>query len=57
VLWSHDESEGSFIVETKGSERQRDLRGCEAWKIEYAKKHFKLLDIQYKDKITDCNKV
>jgi len=53
----HDESEGSFIVETKGSEKDRDLRGSEAWKIEYAKKHFKLLDIQYKEKITDCKKV
>jgi len=49
-----DESEGSFIVETKGSEKERDLRGVEAWKIAYAKKHFKLLDIKYKDKITSC---
>jgi len=53
----YDESEGSFIVETKGSERERDLRGSEAWKIEYAKKHFKFLNIQYKNRITDCNKI
>jgi len=53
----YDESEGSFIVETKGSERERDLRGVEAWKIAYAKKHFKLLDVKYRDKVTDCKKV
>ncbi|MCF6330150.1 MAG: DEAD/DEAH box helicase family protein [Sulfurimonas sp.] len=52
-----DESEGSFIVETKGSEKDRDLRGVEAWKIAYAKKHFELLDVKYRDKVTDCKKV
>lgn len=52
-----DESEGSFIVETKGSEKERDLRGREKWKIAYAKKHFKLLNIQYRDKITECKDV
>jgi type III restriction enzyme len=49
-----DDSEGSFIVETKGSEKERNLRGSEAWKIAYAKKHFELLNIKYKDKITSC---
>ncbi len=53
----YDDSEGSFIVETKGSEKERDLRGVEAWKIAYAKKHFELLNIQYKDKVTDCKRV
>ncbi|PHS57926.1 MAG: hypothetical protein COB17_04290 [Sulfurimonas sp.] len=57
VVIKYDESEGSFIVETKGSDKDRDLRGVEAWKIAYAKKHFKFLDIKYKDKITDCQKV
>jgi len=52
-----DESEGSFIVETKGSDKDRDLRGVESWKIAYAKKHFELLDIKYKDKITDCKEI
>lgn len=52
-----DESEGSFVVETKGSDKERDLRGREKWKIAYAKKHFKLLNIQYRDKITNCKDV
>ena len=52
-----DESEGSFIVETKGSDKDRDLRGVEAWKIAYAKKHFELLNIKYKDKITNCKDI
>jgi type III restriction enzyme len=52
-----DESEGSFVVETKGSDKERDLRGREKWKIAYAKKHFKLLNIQYRDKITHCKDV
>ena len=52
-----DDSEGSFIVETKGSEKDRDLRGVEAWKIAYAKKHFEILNIKYKDKITNCKKL
>jgi type III restriction enzyme len=53
----YDESEGSFIVETKGSDKDRDLRGVEAWKIAYAKKHFQFLNVKYKDKITDCTKL
>ncbi len=48
----YDQSEGSFIVETKGSKKERDLKEKEKWKIAYAKKHFKMLDIKYKDKIT-----
>jgi len=52
-----DESEGSFIVETKGSDKNRDLRGVEAWKIAYAKKHFEILNVKYKDKITNCTKI
>ncbi len=52
-----DDSEGSFIVETKGSDKDRDLRGVEAWKIAYAKKHFEFLDIKYKDKITNCKEL
>jgi type III restriction enzyme len=52
----YDESEGSFVVETKGSDKERDLRDREKWQIAYAKKHFKLLDVQYK-KTIDCIKV
>ncbi len=50
-----DESEG-FIIETKGSKNERDLRGREKWQIAYAKKHFETLDIKYKKK-TDCKEV
>jgi type III restriction enzyme len=46
----HDESEGSFIIETKGSEKERDLRGREKWQIAYAKKHFDLIDVKYQKK-------
>lgn len=49
-----DESEGSFIVETKGSEKEKDLRGREKWQIAYAKKHFELIDVKYQKK-TKCN--
>lgn len=49
----YDDSEGSFIVETKGSDKERDLRDREKWQIEYAKKHFELINVKYK-KITDC---
>lgn len=54
VVIRDDESEGSFIVETKGSDKKRDSRSREDWQIEYSKKHFKLLDIKYKDRITKC---
>jgi len=50
----HDESEGSFIIETKGSDKKRDSRAREDWQMEYAKKHFKLIGLKYKDRITDC---
>ena len=49
-----DESEGSFIVETKGSDKKRDSRAREEWQIEYAKKHFDLIGLKYKDRITNC---
>ncbi|AKF25356.1 hypothetical protein YH65_08115 [Sulfurovum lithotrophicum] len=53
----YDESEGAFVVETKGSDKHRDMRSREAWQISYAKKHFKFLDVKYKDKIKSCNDV
>ncbi|MDQ7066619.1 MAG: hypothetical protein Q9M40_00635 [Sulfurimonas sp.] len=52
----HDESEGSFIIETKGSTKESELRGREKWQIAYARKHFELLNIKYKKK-TDCNEI
>ncbi len=52
----HDESEGSFIIETKGSKDERDLRNREKWQIAYAKKHFEVLNIKYK-KTTSCKEV
>jgi len=52
-----DESEGAFIVETKGSEKESELRGHEKWQIAYAKKHFKLMDIQYREKVTSCDEI
>ena len=48
-----DDSEGSFIVETKGSDKKRDSRAREDWQIEYAKKHFKLIELKYKSRITN----
>jgi type III restriction enzyme len=33
-----------FVVETKGSEKEEDLRGIEHFKIECAKKHFEVID-------------
>jgi len=56
AIIKHDESEGSFVIETKGSKDERDLRGREKWQIAYAKKHFELLDIQYKKK-TSCKDI
>ncbi len=56
AIIKHDESEGSFIIETKGSKDERDLRGREKWQIAYAKKHFELLDIKYKKK-TNCKEI
>ena len=52
----HDENEGSFIIETKGTEKERDLRGREKWQIAYAKKHFKLIDVKYQKK-TKCDDI
>jgi type III restriction enzyme len=53
----HDESEGSFIIETKGSDKKRDSRAREDWQMEYAKKHFKLIGLKYKDRITNCKDI
>ncbi len=53
VVIKLDESEGSFIVETKGSDKKRDSRAKEDWQMEYAKRHFKLLGIKYKNRVTD----
>ena len=53
----HDESEGSFVVEVKGDDKERELRGREKWKIAYAKKHFELLDVKYRARITECKEV
>jgi type III restriction enzyme len=50
----YDNSEGGFVIETKGSQKERDLKGVERWKLAYAKKHFEVLDVKYKDKIDDC---
>ena len=52
-----DDSEGSFIVETKGSDKKRDSRTREDWQIEYAKKHFKRIDLKYKNRITNCKDI
>jgi type III restriction enzyme len=54
AIIKHDESEGSFIVETKGSDKKRDSRAREYWQMEYAKKHFKLLGLAYKSRIKNC---
>lgn len=52
-----DESEGAFVVETKGSEKTSELRGHEKWQIAYAKRHFKLLDIHYRERVIGCDRV
>ena len=54
ALIKFDESEGAFVVETKGSEKESELRGHEKWQIAYAKRHFKLLDIKYRDRVMSC---
>jgi len=57
AIIKHDESEGSFIIEIKGSQEKRDSRAREDWQIKYAKKHFNLLDIKYKDRITKYKEI
>ena len=57
AIIKHDKSEGAFVVETKGSEQEKELRGTEKWKIAYAKRHFEEIEIKYQHKITDCKKV
>ncbi len=53
----YDESEGAFVVETKGSDKDRDMRSRESWQISYAREHFKSLDVKYRDKITECGEL
>ncbi len=48
AIIKHDESEGAFVIETKGSQKEKDLRARERWQIAYAKKHFELIDVAYK---------
>ena len=57
AIIKHDDSEGSFIIETKGSDKKRDSRAREDWQMEYAKKHFKLIDLKYKNRITNCKDI
>ncbi|MDP3302476.1 MAG: DEAD/DEAH box helicase family protein [Sulfuricurvum sp.] len=57
AIIKHDESEGSFIIETKGSDKKRDSRAREDWQMEYAKKHFELIGLKYKDRVTNCKDV
>lgn len=57
AIIKHDESEGSFIIETKGSDKKRDSRAREDWQMTYAKKHFELIGLRYKDRITNCKDV
>ncbi|OHD93728.1 MAG: hypothetical protein A2019_00435, partial [Sulfurimonas sp. GWF2_37_8] len=57
AIIKHDESEGSFIIETKGSDKKRDSRAREDWQMEYAKKHFELIGLKYRDRITNCKEV
>ncbi|MCX6075119.1 MAG: DEAD/DEAH box helicase family protein [Campylobacterales bacterium] len=57
AIIKHDESEGSFIIETKGSDKKRDSRAREDWQMEYAKKHFDLIGLKYKDRVTNCKDV
>jgi type III restriction enzyme len=57
AIIKHDESEGSFIVETKGSDKKRDSRAREDWQMKYAKKHFELIGVKYKDRVADCKDV
>jgi len=57
LQFKYDESEGSFVVETKGSDKERGMRARESWQIAYAKRHFKHLDIKYRNKIVSCDKL
>ncbi|MFA6143815.1 MAG: DEAD/DEAH box helicase family protein [Sulfurimonas sp.] len=57
AIIKHDESEGSFIIETKGSDKKRDSRAREDWQMAYAKKHFDLIGLKYKDRVTNCKDV
>ena len=53
----HDELEGAFVVETKGSEKENALRGSEKWKIAYAKKYFEVIGVEYRVKVVECKKL
>jgi type III restriction enzyme len=54
ALIKFDETEGAFVVETKGSEKESELRNHEKWQIAYAKRHFKSMGIGYKDRVKNC---
>jgi len=54
AIIKHNDIQSGYVVETKGSKKQRDLKQVENWKIAYAKKHFECLDVKYKNKINDC---
>ena len=57
AIVKHDENEGAFIVETKGSEKEKELRGSERWKIAYAKRHFEEIGVSYRAKVRECKEV
>lgn len=48
AIVGNDQTKTCFIVETKGSESENELRGVEGNKIKCGKKHFKTLGIDYK---------
>jgi len=49
VVEVDEEEKLYFVLESKGSESQEDRRNKENYKIDCAKKHFKLLSCEYKD--------
>jgi len=57
AIIKHDQSEGTFVVETKGSEKEKELRGSERWKIAYAQRHFEVIGLKYRAKVIDCKSV
>ncbi len=57
AIIKHDQSEGAFVVETKGSEKEKELRGAERWKIAYAQRHFEEIGVKYRAKVMDCKTI
>ena len=57
AIIKHDQIEGAFVIETKGSEKEKELRASEKWKIAYAKKHFEAIGLNYKAKVMECKVV